>query len=223
MRRIQTVIACLVLTASAVTSAWATPSTLIFIPSTDVQAPKTWHFGLDTYFTFDGKGTGNVVDTGLTYGLPGRIEVGLDHVGGSDDPFMANAKWQIMPESGKGPAIAIGGYNWGGSDNALAGNLLYALISKTFGRTGRFHLGFQYGDDSRVGDDNEMILLGWDKQINPKWWAAIDYASGDSGFGAISPGVGYAFAQNTSVVFGYDIYNNSGFDDTITIQVDINF
>jgi hypothetical protein len=211
------------LTASAVTAAWSTPSTLVFIPSTDVQAPKTWHFGLDTYFTFDAKGTGNVVDTGITYGLPGRIEVGLDHIGGSDDPFLFNAKWQAIPEQGKSPAVSIGAYNYGFDDNPLAGNLLYALVSKTFGKTGRFHLGFQHGQSSRVGEDNDMLLLAWDKQIAPKWYAAIDYASGDSAFGALSPGVAYSFAQNTSVLFGYDFYNEDAFDDTFTIQVDINF
>lgn len=223
MRRIQTVLACLALATSAVTAAWSTPSTLVFIPSTDVQAPKTWHFGLDTYFTFDSTGTGNIVDTGITYGLPGRFEIGLDHIGGADDPILANAKWQLMPEKGSSPAIAIGAYNFGGSDNPLAGNLLYALVSKTFGKAGRFHLGFQRAQESRVGDDNDMILAAWDKQINPKLWASIDYASGDSGFGALSPGVAYSFAQNTSVLFGYNFYNESAFDDTITVQVDINF
>lgn len=223
MKRIQTVIACLALVASAVSAAWSTPSTLVFIPSTDVQAPGTWHFGLDTYFTFDAKGTGNVVVTGITYGLPGRIEVGLDHVGGSNDPIMGNAKWQLMPEQANTPAVAIGAYNFGGRANSLAGNLLYALASKTFGQTGRFHLGYQRGQRSRVGRDNDMLLLAWDKQINPKLWAAVDYASGDSGFGALSPGVAWSFAENTSVLFGYDFYNNNAFDDTITIQVDVNF
>jgi hypothetical protein len=223
MRRFQTVLACLALTATAATAAWSTPSTLIFIPSTDVQAPKTWHFGLDTYFTFDARGTANIVDTGITYGLPARIEIGLDYVGGSDDPIMGNVKWQAMPEKGNSPAIAIGAYNYGGSDNPLAGNLLYALVSKTFGKTGRFHIGYQHGQESRVGDDNDMILAAWDKQINPKLWAAIDFASGDSAFGAITPGVAWSFAQNTSVIFGYDFYNNGDFDDTVTIQVDINF
>jgi hypothetical protein len=209
--------------AAAAGAAWSTPSTIIFIPSTDVQAPKTWHFGLDTYFTFDGKSTANVVDTGITYGLPGRFEVGLDHVGGVDDPIMANLKWQAAPEKTNMPAFAIGAYNLGGSDNPLAGNFIYGLVSKTFGKTGRFHLGYQYGDEDRVGDDNGMFLAAWEKQLNPKWWVAIDYASGDSGFGAISPGFAYTFRENTSVLVGYDIYNNGDLDDTFTVQVDINF
>jgi hypothetical protein len=223
MRRMRTAVVCVGLLADAMGAAWSTPSTLVFIPSTDVQQPKTWHFGLDTYFTFDRKATGNLVDTGLTYGLPGRIEVGLDHVGGTNDPLMGNIKWQPVAERENAPAIAIGARNLGGRENVLAGNLLYALVSKTFGRSGRFHLGFQHGEENRVGGDNDMFLVGWEKQLNPRWWAAVDYASGDSQFGAISPGVAYTFREHTSVMLGYQFYNNDDRDDTITVQVDINF
>jgi hypothetical protein len=223
MNPLRTALATLALASAALGTAWSTPSTIIFIPSTDVQAPKTWHFGLDSYFTFDGTGTGNTVDTGLTYGLPGRLEVGFDHIGGTDDPFLGNLKWQAVPEKGNSPAIAIGGYNFGGKDNALAGNLFYALVSKTFGKSGRVHLGYQHGEENRVGEDNDMILAAWEKQLNPKWWVAVDYASGDSAFGALTPGFAYTFRENTSVLVGYDFYNDSDLDDTITVQVDINF
>jgi hypothetical protein len=199
----------------------ATPSTIIYIPSTDVQAPKTMHLGLDTYFTFDGKGVGNTVDTGLTWGFK-KFEVGVDHVGGTDDPFMGNIKFQALTESSKMPAISLGAYNLGGKKNGLAGNLWYVLGSKTF-QFGRLHLGYQHGEKSRVGVDENMLLAAWDKQLNKKWWGAADYASGDSAFGALSFGAGYTFSENTSVVFGYDIYNNGAFEDTITVQVDINF
>jgi hypothetical protein len=224
MRRIQTVFACLALTAVAAGAAWSTPSTLVFIPSTDVQAPKTWHFGSDVYFTPDTSSTGNIVDVGLTYGLPGRIELGFDFIGGTNEPLLGNIKWQALAEKGKGPAFAIGAYNLGGSHNALAGNLLYALFSKTFGKTGRFHVGYQHGEKNRIGGrDPDMLLAGYDKQFTPKLWGAIDFASGKSTFGAVSPGVAYSFSQNTSVLFGYDFYNNGDLDDTFTVQVDINF
>jgi hypothetical protein len=202
--------------------ALATPSTIIFIPSTDVQAPKTTHFGIDSYFTFNNsEGTTNIVDTGLTWGFK-KFEIGVDHIGGQDDPFLVNAKFQITPEKGKMPAIAIGGYNFGGNKNALAGNLAYLLGSKTF-KFGRLQLGYQHADKDRVGTDQDMVLASWDRQFNKKWWGAVDYASGDSAFGALSAGFAYSFAENTSVIFGYDFYNNSAFTDTITIQVDINF
>src|SRR5689334_20962202 len=79
--------------------ALATPSTIIYIPSTDIQAPKTMHFGIDSYFTFDNQGTGNVTDTGLTWGFK-RFEVGVDHIGGTNEPFLGNAKFLVTPEKG---------------------------------------------------------------------------------------------------------------------------
>jgi hypothetical protein len=218
------VLAGLSLLAVTAATSWATPSSIIFIPSVDVQAPNTNHLGLDTYFTFDDPGTGVVSDLGYTRGFPGRFEIGIDHIGSQNDPFLFNAKWQALaPREGSPFALALGAYNWGGSDNALAGNLLYAIAAYTFPQAGRVSIGYQRADEDRVGDDENMLLLAWEKQLSPKWWAAIDYASGDSAFGAISPGVAYTFAPNTSVLFGYDFYNNSAFDDTITVQVDINF
>jgi hypothetical protein len=68
-----------------------------------------------------------------------------------------------------------------------------------------------------------MLLLAFERQLSKRWWGAVDYASGDSTFGAVSPGVAYTFSPNTSVILGYDFYNNSDFTDTITVQVDINF
>jgi hypothetical protein len=217
-------LAALSLLAGTTVATWATPSTVIFIPSTDVQAPDTNHLGLDTYFTFDDPGTSPVTDLGYTRGFRGRFELGIDHIGSQDDPFLFNAKWQpLAPKEGNPVAVALGAYNWGGKDNALAGNLLYAIASYTFPKAGRVSIGYQHADEDRVGDDENMLMLAWEKQLNPKWWAAIDYASGDSAFGAISPGVAYTFAPNTSVIFGYDFYNNGAFDDTVTVQVDINF
>jgi hypothetical protein len=203
-------------------AAFATPSTLVFIPSTDVQAPRSTHLTFDSYFTFDNKpGSSTTTDTGLTWGFK-KFEVGFDHIGSTDDPFLLNAKYQILPEKGKNPALAIGGYNFGGSDNSLAGNLWYGLVSKTF-EFGRLHLGYQKADEDRVPEDDSMVMLGWDKQFTPKWWGCVDYASGDSAFGALSLGVAYSFASNTSVIFGYDFYNNNDIEDTITVQLDINF
>jgi hypothetical protein len=222
MKRIAIVLLSAVALLGSRLPALATPSTIIFIPSTDLQAPKTMHFGLDAYYTFDNKaGTTNIVDTGVTWGFK-RFEFGFDHIGGSDEPFLGNAKFQITPEKGKTPAFAIGAYNFGGRKNPLAGNLLYALGSKTF-KFGRLQLGYQHAAKHRVSEDENMVLASWDKQFNPKWWGAVDFASGKSAFGALTPGVAYTFSQNTSVIFGYDFYNNSDFEDTITVQVDINF
>jgi len=140
----------LVLATSAVL---ATPSTQIWIPSTDIQAFGVPHFGLDSYFRDwehgyfqDGKRDPNVYDTGLTIGvLPldsVQMEVGFDYMStlsGSkydDHPLYFNAKIG-MPEGvicSNAPAIAFGGYNFGTKYNDATKtdqNIVYGLTAKT--------------------------------------------------------------------------------------------
>jgi hypothetical protein len=84
-------------------------------------------------------------------------------------------------------------------------------------------LGYGVGRKEALGDDNKMVMAGIDKMLNDKWWAGVDYQSGDSALGALNFGVSYNFAPNTAVIFGYDIYNDSALKNTATVQLDINF
>src|SRR5262245_7273762 len=63
---------------AASTASLATPSSIIFIPSTDVQAPDTNHLGLDSYFSYNNPNSGTVTDFGYTRGFKGRFELGVD-------------------------------------------------------------------------------------------------------------------------------------------------
>ena len=61
-----------VLCAGSASRSHATPSTQIWIPSTDVQAFNVWHLGLDNYFRSTGSGEftagkrdPNVYDAGM--------------------------------------------------------------------------------------------------------------------------------------------------------------
>ncbi|MBI5904744.1 MAG: hypothetical protein HZB86_04215 [Deltaproteobacteria bacterium] len=158
----------------AATIASATPSTQIWIPSTDVQAFKTGHFGFDTYVrTKPEPGTGGqnvppVVDLGLTAGvLPFQkiqAEVGFDLIYGGFNtssgldkyPIYLNAKVGI-PEDAffkMQPAVAVGGYNWGTKKGEVTNgvytktgtdaNIWYGLVAKTLPVVGRFSVGY-YG------------------------------------------------------------------------------
>ena len=51
----------------------------------------------------------------------------------------------------------------------------------------------------------------------------MDYQSGKSALGALSFGVGYSLTPNASLLLGYDIYNNSAYKNTVTVQLDVNF
>lgn len=204
--------------------AHATPSTLVWIPSTDIQGANTWHFGVDNYFKSDITRVAPT-DIGLTYGLPGgRAEVGFDYFAPSDDPLTFNGKYLICPESGERPAIAVGGYFFGAKSGVTDANVVYILGSKTFDKV-RVHLGYAHGKASTIGGTPDMLLAGLDGYLDAaqKWWWGADYQSGDSALGALNFGVAYSLNSSTSVLVGYDFYNNSALDDSITVQLDVNF
>ncbi len=232
---------------------FATPSTQIWSPSTDIQAYKVWHLGLDNYIrtTKTGAVTNNVYDAGLTVGvLPFdkiQLETGIDYMESGtglpadSSPIYFNAKLGTPEDSlGKGsPAMAIGGYNFGTKTGVTTQNISYALIAKTIpamGSTpslGRFSVGYYRGSKSVLTNEkgapaNNGMILTWDRtmtEISDKLWFAVDYAGGKSANGALNFGFSWAFTKTVSVIFAYDIYNNkkTGGKDTFTTQLDINF
>jgi hypothetical protein len=231
----------------------STPSTQIWIPSTDFQAWKTGHLGLDNYIRtskVNGVRGAGIFDLGLTAGfLPFKKvqgEIGVDYLSMGDSnyddyPLYFNAKIG-MPEGAmfKGsPAIAVGAYNWGTKKNLTNYNILYGLIAKSIPILGRISVGYYTGNakvlvDENLNKANDGILLSWDRimtEISDKLWLAIDFQGGKNYLGATSFGASWAFSKNVSVIFGYNIYNNKkayyNTNDqnasTFTAQVDINF
>ena len=203
----------------------ATPSTLIWIPSTDIQADRTWHLGIDSYFTPRNTGQATVYDIGPEYGFAdGRAEAGVDYISPNDSPLFFNAKYLLTPEHGRTPAVALGLQNWGTKKGVTDFNMAYLLGSKTLGAA-RLTLGYCHGKQSTLGRDPDMLLAGVDGYLDQakKWWGAVDYQSGRNAFGALSAGVAYSFAPNVSVIFGYDWMQAPGLKDTVTTQLDINF
>ncbi len=221
----------------------STPSTQIWIPSTDIQAAGTVHLGHDTYIKTEsqnGVTEPTVTNTGITIGvLPYQkvqMEIGIDYrdTGGEHEyPLYFNAKIGIPEDTifNGSPAISLGGYDFGTEHNVTNYNIFYALVSKNIGKLGRFSLGYYTGNEDLLVDlngkkDNSGILLSWDRtitEISQKLWAAIDYMGGENVYGAFSFGIGWRFASNVGVILGYDIYNESFYKPTATIQVDIDF
>ncbi|MCM2264086.1 MAG: hypothetical protein NDI73_02730 [Desulfuromonadales bacterium] len=226
--------------------AMATPSTQIWIPSTDIQKFGTFHLGLDNYQRSKEDDNGerlHVYDFGLTAGvLPYekiQMEVGFDLITNGTDaddrPLYFNAKLGT-PEGALfegSPALAAGGFSFGTDSELTDYNIVYGLVAKTFPVIGRLSAGYYVGNDDLLVDadgdeDNDGVLLSWDRtisEISDKLWAAVDYQGGDNSFGALSFGVAWAFSPNVSVIVGYDIYNEdqTGGENTYTTQLDINF
>ncbi len=232
------------------TAAFATPSTQIWIPSTDIQPFKKVHFGFDQYLkarkTDSTTREPNVINNGITVGvLPTekiQMEIGIDQRALGVEPYDSapiyfNAKIGTPEDSlfEYSPAIAIGGYDFGtkkyttdagwGTDN----NIVYGLLAKTIGKAGRFSLGYYQGNDKLLLDkngkkDEKGVLASWDRtlsEISDKLWVAVDYMGGDNAYGALSYGVAWKFAPNVGVILGMDKFNNTDLKSTYTVQVDI--
>ena len=168
------------LTLLRVSLACATPSTQVWIPSTDIQPFGVPHFGLDGYFRTSGHQylsstdpDPTVYDAGLTIGvLPldvVQMEVGADYIGNGTKydfyPVYFNAKIGT-PEGAlftNSPALAIGGYGFGtnwrpSSPYRTDQNVVYGLAAKTLPACcglpslGRLSAGWYVGNDE--------VLLG---------------------------------------------------------------
>ena len=246
MKKILLVVGFILVAAGA---AQATPSTQIWIPSSDIQAYMKWHLGFDEYIKARNPNSeANVINNGITVGvLPYekvQMEVGIDEraygVKALDQsPIYMNVKIGTPEDSlFKGsPAIAIGGYDFGTKKFSSATglgtdyNITYAVTAKTFGALGRVSVGYYTGSDKLLLDkngkkDNNGVLASWDKtvsEISDKLWVAIDYMGGENSYGALSYGVAWKFAPNVSVILGQDKYNNSNYRPTYTLQVDIDY
>ncbi|MHB0936290.1 MAG: hypothetical protein ACYDCO_06820 [Armatimonadota bacterium] len=201
-------------------SVLATPSTLVYIPSTDIQPLGVWHLGVDSYAFTNGDAGGSFVDVGLTYGVFPRVELGFDLISGADNPLWLNGKVLVLPPDRSPVALAVGVYNWSTSD-VTGQNMLYAVGSSTLAGT-RFTYGYYQGDEDVLQPDDSGILLGVDRTLG-RWWLGADYQGGDNVVGALNFGVGYAVNERTGIILGYDIYNADGASDSVNVQLDINF
>jgi len=252
----------------------ATPSTQVWIPSTDIQPFKTFHLNIDSYVRTKKEPSGNVAYFGIpdgaalgpmylvgpTFGvLPFeklQAEVGFDLMwGGANNPagldkypFYGHFKIGTPEDNTWKPAVAAGMYNIGTKKGEVSNgsytksgtdaDIYYGLVAKTLPVIGRLSAGY-YGLNKKAsvagvydlggakGNDSGL-LASWDRtmsEISDKLWLAVDYQGGKNAYGALNIGASWAFAKNTSVIFGYDIYNDRtrAGQNTFTVQVDINF
>jgi len=176
-------------------AALATPSTQIWIPSTDIQAYKTLHLGIDDYIRVKKDSTGHywpvIYDTGLTIGvLPFekiQMEVGVDYIrygsaapySQDDAPVYFNAKvgtpeGSLFKES---PALAAGIYNVGVRGGNVfkntAQDIGYVLAAKTIPVVGSLSAGWYWGNGGNVNFkdhhgniDNNGVLASWDRTMS---------------------------------------------------------
>lgn len=191
--KIMTMAAALVALGSS--AAMATPSTQIWIPSTDVKGFKDIHIDIDNYTRFSSKPAAgpNYYDIGLSAGVSPseniKLEVGVDFLTSNlqndnafdNHPFYFNAKLGT-PEDAFGikglPAFAIGAYNLGTYDKPELGlstrqNITYGLVAKTLPVIGRVSAGGYVGAKRALytaanpieSNMNSGFLASWDRSM----------------------------------------------------------
>ena len=227
---------------------YATPSTHIWAPSTDIQPYKVVHLTHDVYAPVSKDAADErvapVINLGLTVGvLPFEkinLEAGFDiiqaGVSADANPLYLNFKFGT-PENSLiegSPSIAAGSYLIGTKGDVTDYNVYYGKVAKTFGQIGKVSVGYYTGNDELLLDENldkanDGIMLCWEKtvtEISDKLWVAVDYMGGNNFLGTLNVGFAWSFTPNVSVIFAYDMLNNqdlTGVADTFTTQLDINF
>jgi hypothetical protein len=185
-----------ILATAALGTAYATPSTQVWIPSTDIQPYKTVHLNIDSYVRAksndDGSRTAPIWMIGPTFGIlpfeKVQAEVGFDLMsqGGDLDkhPFYGHFKVGMPEDNTFIPAVAVGMYNIGTkSGDVRKGelgtkqNIAYGLVAKTLPVVGRFSAGYYFGNkkvlvtdetdaDGNLKSDEKGVLLSWDRTMS---------------------------------------------------------
>ncbi len=206
----------------------ACPSSLTWIPSTDIQTTNVWHLYSAT-FMYNGNTT-PFVEEGLLYGPLPNLEVGVDTAtpffdinGNSSNALWFNAKYALIAATAKQPfALAVGAYDVSPQKIANA-QLDYGVGSVTL-LGWRFTGGAYQGNKDVVGTDNKGYLAGIDRSYG-KWWVSGDFQSGMNMYGCWNAGIGYNFTDKIQGIIGYDHYNAPdivGAKSSINLQIGIN-
>lgn len=173
--------------------AMATPSTQIWIPSTDVKSLKDIHIDIDNYTRFSSKSYGgmnpNYYNIGLSAGLLPfeniKLEAGIDFLttgfqsdtAADNHPFYGNVKLGT-PEDAFGvkglPAFAIGAYNLGTYDKPEVGlstrqNIVYGQVAKTLPVIGRLSVGGYYGSSRALATSGNPSNTNNNSGILASW------------------------------------------------------
>ncbi|MBI5058646.1 hypothetical protein HZB60_02555 [candidate division KSB1 bacterium] len=249
MRTLRTIIL-LSLMVPAANLALATATTHIWGPATDVQPFKVLHVTADMYLPTQldalpgdvGVQLPPVTNLGLTCGvLPTKevqLEVGVDHKAGFGAfdryPLYFNAKLGV-PENtlmSRFPALAVGVFDVGTESDKTDYNVVYGKAAMSFEQVGRLSVGFFSGNDKLLLDSegeksNTGLLAAWERsmpEISDKLWLCLEYVGSNSAYGTMNIGGSWKFADNASILLGYDILNDAdlaGVENYFTAQVDI--
>lgn len=231
-----------------VTSSFAWETTEYWTPCVeDVQPYMVPKLMIGNYFSVD-KSTMNgstafpsdlAFEIGILPYNKVQMEVGIDAMYPSADPYMFNTKIG-SPENSlfKGsPGFSVGIYDVGTNPSTTGFDIADVVIGKTIPYIGRLHVGYYYGNHAVLVNgngqpDNQGWMIGYDRTIITisKWWMdsivlAADYASGSNYIGGGGFGLYFNWTKNISLLTGPVWFNDYKINGPWkwTTQVYINF
>lgn len=214
--------------------ALGTPSSTYWTnATTDVQAFRTLHVGVDNYFTIFRSMTNSAgafpTDVGLTVGvLPFtrlQMEVGIDGLEPADHPWYLNAKMgtpehALFPNA---PAVAVGVFNVGTRAGGTDQDVVLGQVGKTIHGLGRVFVGGYTGNRRVLRDHTGKaaasgVMVAFDHGMFPmkgtagydRIVVAGDYASGNNALGGGGIGLYYYFSSTASLLVGPVFFNDRG-------------
>ena len=228
----------------------ATPSTTYWTTdTTDIQAYRVLHIGIDNYFTVqrkqsDGAGsfpTDSQLEVGVLPFDKVQAEVGVDYMEPQDDPLMFNAKIG-SPEGAwfaGSPALNVGIFDIGTRRGVTDYDIVDVMVGKTIPVLGRLFVGGYAGNRATLvngeGDpDNVGVMIAMDHGFLPvkdkggdeynRLVFAADWASGKNAIGGGGAGLYYYFTKNISLLTGPVFFNDEDLNGKWkwTMQLDIN-
>lgn len=236
----------LLLCCGIIQTGWATPTSLFWTNCiTDVQPAGTGHFGVDNYFTvFNRRGHGQFFnpDIGCEVGLftwhDISCEIGIDYLGGADDPLLFNGKIGMQEDKlfKHAPSWSLGIFDVGTRANVTNWNIVDFIIGHSLPNFigGHLYIGGYAGNKS-MGRVRQGFMVGFNHTFCPakdccgkdynKWAIAADYASGKNAIGGGGFAVVYYFSPVVSVETGPVWFNdrkiNGRWKWSIQIDIDV--
>ncbi len=168
-----------------------------------------------------------------------QMEVGIDAMEPSDDPYMFNTKIGTPEDSlFKGsPGLAIGVFDVGTNQTTTGYDIGDVVIGKTIPSIGRIHLGYYYGNHAVLLNgngkpENQGWMIAYDRTvltISKDWMDSIvlaaDYASGKNYIGGGGFGLYLNWTKNISLLIGPTWFNDATINGPMkwTTQLYVNF
>lgn len=214
----------------------AAQSSILFVPSTDVQEKKSVYLNLESYAHFDKYVNRGFQSYGpsVTYGLGKNVEVGVNYYftdgeTGFASELQPNVKWKVLEKKNKDVAVAVGAVLFIPLNDSAGSNrsaMLYANASKSFKSANELRItGGVYRQVNGGADFGTKggVLLGLEQPLTKRMTLLADWTSGKNKLGYSNLGFGYGIKQSQYLVVAYTFGNSGRGNNFLTVFYGFSF